>query len=96
MPLHRWLIALGINEIGETTARDISEFHKTFEDIKNSKWLDGIIRLSELYSERIILNPNGNENKYKSLNEKKVLKDLFEKNFNDCSELLKKLSELHQ
>lgn len=92
MPLHRWLIALGINDIGETTAREISRFHNTFNDIRNASWLTDILRLQELYSERIKLNPNGHENKNRSLNEKESLKLLFEKNYDNCWELMQQLS----
>jgi DNA ligase (NAD+) len=92
MPLHRWLIALGIHEIGETTARDITRFHQTFDDIKCSLWLSAIIHLEKLYAERIKLNPNGRSNKAKSTAEKKSLELLFEQNFNECNKVLESLN----
>ena len=88
MPLHRWIVALGIHDVGETTARDISEFHLTFDKIRNSEWLMGILQLQELYSQRIQLNPNGRDNKEKSASEKSSLSISYHENYNTCINLL--------
>jgi len=93
MPLHKWLIAFGINEIGETTASDISEFHKTFDEIQNSPLLDSLVALNKVQSRRIELNPNGHLNKKKTEQEKASLKILFEENFEEFNNRLDELDK---
>lgn len=39
LPLHRWILALAIPEIGETTARDLARFHPTLTELANSRLL---------------------------------------------------------
>ena len=52
LPLHRWLHALAIPEIGEQTAYDLARFHETIEDIAHSKLLRGVIELQRLREEK--------------------------------------------
>lgn len=39
LPLHRWILALAIPEIGETTARDLARFHSTMAELADSHLL---------------------------------------------------------
>lgn len=39
LPLHRWILALAIPEIGETTARDLARFHPTLDELAGSRLL---------------------------------------------------------
>lgn len=48
MPLGRWLHALAIPEIGETTAHDLARFHDSLEEVANSQLLRDVLRLDEL------------------------------------------------
>ena len=48
-PLHRWLFAIGIPNVGEVTAIDIAKFHQDLEQVANSKMLEAIKSLGELY-----------------------------------------------
>lgn len=50
MPLQKWLFAMGIRQIGEEASKEICKYHSSFEDIKNSELLRGIIELEELLS----------------------------------------------
>ena len=51
-PLHRWIHALAILEIGEQTARDLARFHETLEDIDHSRLLQGVLELHRLREEK--------------------------------------------
>ncbi len=48
-PLHRWLFAMGILQIGEEAAKAISKLHKTFEEIRDSTILRGLLELRTIY-----------------------------------------------
>lgn len=52
LPLHRWLHALAISEIGEQTAYDLAQFHETIEDLANSKLLRDVLELNRLRDEK--------------------------------------------
>ena len=52
LPLHRWLHALAIAEIGEQTAYDLAQFHETIEDLANSKLLRDVLELNRLRDEK--------------------------------------------
>jgi DNA ligase (NAD+) len=46
-PLSRWLYALAIPDVGKTTASDLARFHKTIEEVANSKLLRDVIAYHE-------------------------------------------------
>ncbi len=52
LPLHRWLLALAIAEIGEQTAYDLAQFHETIEDLAESKLLRDVLELNRLRDEK--------------------------------------------
>jgi DNA ligase (NAD+) len=52
LPLHRWLHALAISEIGEQTAYDLAQFHETIEDLAESKLLRDVLELNRLRDEK--------------------------------------------
>jgi len=52
LPLHRWLLALAIAEIGAQTAYDLAQFHATLGDIADSKLLRGVLELHRLRDEK--------------------------------------------
>ncbi len=47
-PLSRWLHALAIPEVGETTAYDLARFHDSLEEVADSQVLKDVLRLDEL------------------------------------------------
>ncbi len=55
-PLHRWLIAMGIPQVGEEVAKEISKFHYNFAEIKKSSLMTKLLRLEELF--RLAQNAN--------------------------------------
>lgn len=48
LPLSRWILALAIPEVGETTGRDLARFHKTLPELASSGLLADIAALPEL------------------------------------------------
>ncbi|MBI3417764.1 MAG: NAD-dependent DNA ligase LigA [Verrucomicrobia bacterium] len=48
LPLHRWLHALAISEVGEQTAYDLASFHETIEELAGSKFLRDVLELHRL------------------------------------------------
>ena len=57
LPLARWLLALGIEDAGETIAREVAKFHDDLEQVAASASLDGIARLGALYDESAAVSP---------------------------------------
>ena len=52
LPLHRWIHALAISEVGEQTAYDLAQFHETLEDLARSKLLPGVLELHRRREEK--------------------------------------------
>lgn len=52
LPLHRWIHALAISEVGEQTAYDLAQFHETLEDLADSKLLRDVLELNRLREEK--------------------------------------------
>ena len=78
MPLNRWLIALGVPDIGEQTAYDIARFHDDFEGIARSTLLQRTVELARL-SERILQNsPLTQANKQKPEEEREAMRPVWQ------------------
>jgi DNA ligase (NAD+) len=58
LPLARWLLALGVPSVGETTAYQIAKLHKTVEDIAHSELLKQCLQLYEKAEEAKQLSPD--------------------------------------
>ncbi len=61
-PLHRWIHALAIADVGETTAKQLAATHQTLEDLANSTVLRDILALGEKESERAEISPRSRKN----------------------------------
>lgn len=51
LPLGRWLHAIGIPDVGATTAHHVAECHRDLEDVAHSRVLSDLIRLCEIPEE---------------------------------------------
>lgn len=60
--LDRWLFALAIPEMGQTTAKSLAKFHKTLRDVADSPLLRNVIELEEKHEEAKRINPNSKKN----------------------------------
>ncbi len=92
-PLSRWLYALGIQEVGETTAYEIANFHNSLEHVANSPLLKGIAELGNLYDELAVVSPFAKENKPKNPEEKASRNQQYEKLKNEILILGEKLEK---
>ncbi len=52
LPLHRWIHALAIPEVGEQTALDLARFHQTLKELSDSTLLRGVLDLQRLREEK--------------------------------------------
>lgn len=77
-PLARWLFALGIPHVGETTAYDIAKLHRDLEDVANSALLRSVARLGELVDQSKAISPYSKHNKPKDPQEWQERKSKFE------------------
>ncbi|MEI9961710.1 MAG: helix-hairpin-helix domain-containing protein [Limisphaerales bacterium] len=50
-PLSRWLYALGIPHIGETTAFELAKLHQDFKSLADSKIISDFLQLHDLMEE---------------------------------------------
>ena len=51
LPLARWLHALAIPEVGETTAHDLAQFHDSLDEVAQSPLLRDVLELERLRAE---------------------------------------------
>jgi DNA ligase (NAD+) len=77
-PLARWLFAIGIKDVGETTAYEISKLHDSLYQVADSPLLKGIVELGVLYESLAKESPYSRENRRKSLEERENRKRIFE------------------
>ncbi|MEX1048761.1 MAG: NAD-dependent DNA ligase LigA [Akkermansiaceae bacterium] len=43
-PLHRWLFAMGIRQLGEAAAKELTRLHRTFDEIRESPILEELLK----------------------------------------------------
>ncbi len=70
LPLSRWLHALAIPEVGETTAFDLADFHETIGEVATSKLLRDVLALDEARAAVKATSPRAEINRDKSPLEK--------------------------
>ena len=70
LELDRWLFALAIPEMGQTTAKCLAKFHKSLRDVEGSSLLHNVVELEEKHEEAKHINPGSKKNKPKSAEHK--------------------------
>lgn len=73
LPLSRWLHALGIQNVGETSAFQLARAHADLNAIAHSPTLRGLLELRALVEEARAANPETRENKKKNEAERQEL-----------------------
>jgi len=68
--LHRWIHALAIADIGETTAKQLAATHESLESLANSQVLRDILELGSKETERAEISPRSRKNPPKDATEK--------------------------
>lgn len=69
LPLNRWIYALAIPNIGETTAYQLALTHKSLEELPESKLLQDISKLAGMENERTRTSPQSRKNPPKNTEE---------------------------
>lgn len=69
-PLHRWIQALAIPDVGETTAKQLAATHPTFDELADSVVLRDIVALGTKEAERAEISPRSRKNPPKTEAEK--------------------------
>jgi DNA ligase (NAD+) len=69
-PLHRWIHALAISDIGETTAKQLATTHETLEVLAESTVLRDVLALGTKETERAEISPRSRKNPPKNDAEK--------------------------
>ena len=70
LPLEKWLYALSVPDVGETTARELGRRHRSFAELKESEILRAVLRRAELEDEKERESPNSKKNPAKDEAEK--------------------------
>ncbi len=78
LPLSRWLYALGLPNVGDVTAKEISKHHVNFSAVRDSKVLREIVALARLEQERKEVSPASRANPPKHEAERQTRKDRHE------------------
>ena len=70
LPLSRWLHALAIPDVGETTAYDLANFHENIEAVAHSELLQDVLELQARRTELKALKSRSKERKNLSIEER--------------------------
>ncbi|MGD0251228.1 MAG: NAD-dependent DNA ligase LigA [Verrucomicrobiota bacterium] len=77
-PLSRWLLALGVPSVGETTAYQLAQLHKNIEELSHSEILKQCLLLYEKVEEAKTLSPDSTLNmgpiRRERIDKEKILK----------------------
>ncbi|MSU66042.1 MAG: NAD-dependent DNA ligase LigA [Opitutus sp.] len=76
LPLEKWLYALSVPEVGESTARELGRRHRNFGELAGSPLLQAVLRKAALLDEREMAAPASRKNPAKSDAEKAQRKEL--------------------
>ena len=70
LPLEKWLYALSVPDVGESTARELGKRHRNFAELTDSKLLRAVLRKAALEEEKERNSPNSKKNPAKDDAEK--------------------------
>ncbi len=76
LPLDKWIYALSVPNVGESTARELGRRHRSLADLVDSAVLRAVLKKAGLVAERDLQAPNSRKNPPKSEEEKSRRKEL--------------------
>ena len=79
LPLHRWILALGIPDVAEQTALEIAKHHNCLESISTSELLEQTVILDRLNREALLKSPRSKANKHRPAKEREAMSPEWEK-----------------
>ncbi len=62
LPLEKWLYALSVPDVGESTARELGRRHRNFAELADSTLLRNVLKKAELLEEKDRESPNSKKN----------------------------------
>lgn len=93
LPLSRWLFAVGIADVGVSTAEEVAGAHQSFQDIAESAVLRDSLRVLKLQEQARRVNPKGADNRGATEEEKARLTETMAAVNAELQELGEKLME---
>jgi DNA ligase (NAD+) len=91
LPLNRWILGLGIPEIGEQTAFDLARFHQDLEHLAGSRLLCDTRNLARILDEALLKSPLSESNRQKSASERDTLRKTWKRLLAEADEIGKRL-----
>jgi len=79
LPLEKWIYALSVPDVGESTARELGRRHRDFAGLADSDLLRTVLKKAELIAERELQAPNSRKNPPKSDEDKARRKERCER-----------------
>ena len=76
LPLEKWLYALSVPDVGETTARELGRRHRNFTELADSALLRAVLQKAGLAAERELQAPSSRKNPAKSDEDRARRKEL--------------------
>lgn len=76
LPLEKWLYALSVPDVGESTARELGRRHRSFAELKESELFRAVLQKAELLARREVEAPASRKNPAKSDEDKARRKEL--------------------
>jgi DNA ligase (NAD+) len=76
LPLEKWLYALSVPDVGESTARELGRRHRSFAELRESALLGAVLQKAELLARRELEAPASRKNPAKSDEDKARRKEL--------------------
>jgi DNA ligase (NAD+) len=71
LPLGKWLCALGIPNVGETTAYELGRLHRNIDELANSELLRNIVSLAEKEKTAKTINPRSTKHRPRNEDDKR-------------------------
>ena len=65
LPLHRWIHALAISDVGEVMAYELAKLHADLKSLAKSQVISEFLKLQELVAEAQRVNPDATKEEYK-------------------------------
>ena len=87
MPLNRWLFAMGIPHIGESTAKELARLHENLTSLSESSILPAIAQAAQLEDEQKRISPRNKSNPPSNEQEKTERQNRYQELKNEITEL---------
>ncbi|MBE7503694.1 MAG: NAD-dependent DNA ligase LigA [Verrucomicrobiales bacterium] len=86
-PLHRWILALAIPEVGEATAWQLAQVHASLPDLADSAILRSIRDLGQKEAERVACSPHSRKDPPKTQAEREARRQRYAQLVSEINEL---------